>query len=82
MTESQPSPEPAEPLLNMKGASDASDEDLSALFDEALKLGLLVKSGNWYTYDKWKAMGKPNFVKELKYDKILLDTLRSDTRKK
>jgi len=69
--------EPVEPTLT---ANDEDFADLEKLFDMGLKAGIIKSKKNWHHYQNWKAMGKPNFVKELKLDRFLLNTLRKELR--
>jgi hypothetical protein len=65
-----------EPLL----AADEDFADLEKLFDIGIEAGVIQSKKNWHHYQHWKAMGKPNFVKELRLDRTLLNTLRKELR--
>ena len=73
-----PAPVYQEPQLSI---TEDTTNELSELFDMAHEAGLIKRTGNWHMYKKWKAMGKPKFIQELKANKKLLETLRENLRK-
>lgn len=73
-----PAPVYQEPQLSI---SEDTTNELSELLDMAIEAGMIKRTGNWFEYKKWKAMGRPKFIQELKANKKLLETLRENLRK-
>ncbi len=46
-------------------------------FDTAVKLGVVVKSGGWFSFGDWKVQGQMNFVEAMQNDPELMNQIKA-----